>query len=268
MTRLIVSGACGRMGRMIVQGIARAPDLELVGAIDAAGHPDLGRDAGDIAGVGPLGIQTQDDQHLSRLLARADVLIEFSTPEATLAHLRLAAELDGAMVIATTGYSEEQLREVNELTRQIRCVMAPNMSIGVNVLLRLIREAAIALGDAYDVEVIEAHHNQKTDAPSGTALRIAEVLADALGRDLDQVGVYGRKGIVGKRTRQEIGIHAIRGGDIVGDHTILFAGTGERLEITHRAHSRETFAQGALRAARWVVSAPRGRHDIAEVLFG
>ncbi len=268
MVHIIISGACGRMGRMIIQGVTNSPNLELVGAIDATEHPLLGQDAGEMAGVGHIDVSVQDDSELSQLLTPSSVLIEFSTPEATLEHLRMAVEKDAPMVIATTGYSDEQLQEFLQLTERIRCVVAPNMSIGVNVLLRLVHQAAIALGDAYDVEVIEAHHNQKTDSPSGTAIRIAEVLADALERDLDEVGVYGRKGVVGKRTRQEIGIHAVRGGDIVGDHTILFAGTGERIEIIHRAHSRETFAQGALRAAQWVVSASTGRHDIAEVLFG
>lgn len=267
MTEIIISGACGRMGRMIVQGVAAAEDLTLVGAVDAANHPLQGQDVGEIAGVGKLDVPVQNGDALADILTLNSVLIEFSVPEATLAHLRLAAKVGAPMVIATTGYSDAELQEFQNLTEQIRCVVAPNMSIGVNVLLRLIRQAAIALGDAYDVEVIEAHHNQKTDSPSGTALRIAEVLADALERDLGEVGLYGRHGIVGKRTAKEIGVHAVRGGDIVGDHTILFAGTGERIEITHRAHSRETFTQGALRAARWVVSASKGRHDIAEVLF-
>jgi 4-hydroxy-tetrahydrodipicolinate reductase len=172
------------------------------------------------------------------------------------------------MVIATTGYTAEQMKQIQELAPKIRCVMSPNFSVGINLLLKVVQDVAQVLGDDFDIEVIEAHHNMKKDSPSGTALRIAEVIAETLNRNLSEVGIYGRQGIVGERTRQEIGIHAIRGGDIVGDHTVLFAGIGERLEITHRAQSRETFARGALRAARWVVNAPKGLHDIREVLFG
>ena len=171
------------------------------------------------------------------------------------------------MVIGTTGCTIDQLTEIRLLAEHVPCLMSPNMSVGVNVMLKAIELVAKALGDEYDVEVIEAHHNQKADSPSGTAVRIADVLATALDRDINQVGVYGREGIVGARPEKEIGIHAIRGGDIIGDHTVLFAGIGERVEVSHRAQSRESFASGAVRAARWIINAPKGLHDISEVLF-
>ena len=265
MIRVIIDGACGRMGKMIVQGVVQQEDMQIVGAIEYAGNPQIGEDVGEVAGVGPLGVSVGGN--LSSILGEADVVIEFTTPGATIENLRSVVEADKAMVIATTGFADEELAQVHELAAQISCVMAPNMSVGINVMLQAIQVVAKALGDDYDVEVIEAHHNQKVDSPSGTALRIAEVLADALDRKLPEVGVYGRHGIVGKRPRKEIAIHAIRGGDIAGDHTVLFAGAGERIEVTHRAHSREAFARGAIRAARWVVNAPKGLHDISEVLF-
>jgi len=266
MINIIVDGAYGRMGRMIINGIAQAEDMQLVGAIEAANHPNLGQDAGELAGVGHLGVLVTSD--LSAIIDKCDVVIEFTSPEATLEHLQNVVGADKAMVIATTGYTDEQMKQLQELASKIRCVMSPNYSVGINLLLKVVQDVAQVLGDDFDIEVIEAHHNMKKDSPSGTALRIAEVIAETLNRNLNEVGVYGRQGMVGERPRQEIGIHAIRGGDIVGDHTVLFAGVGERLEITHRAQSRETFARGALRAARWVVNAPKGLHDIRKVLFG
>jgi 4-hydroxy-tetrahydrodipicolinate reductase len=265
-TRIIVDGAGGRMGRMMVAAVGREDDMALIGAVGAAGAAAVGQDAGVLAGVGAIGVPVCES--LASVIADGDVVIEFTTPEATLANLRTVVAHRKRMVIATTGYNAGQLVELDHLSRQIPCVIAANYSIGLNVLLRAVALVAGTLGADYDVEVIEAHHNQKTDAPSGTALRIAEVAADALARDLGAVARYGRQGIVGARPRDEIGIHAVRGGDIVGDHTLLFAGNGERIELTHRAHSRETFARGAIRAARWVATAPVGRHDFASVLFG
>jgi 4-hydroxy-tetrahydrodipicolinate reductase len=266
MINVIIDGACGRMGRMMINGVTQSEDMQLVGAIEAANHPNLGQDAGEIAGVGRLGVSVTSD--LPAIIDKCDVVIEFTSPEATLEHLQNVVDADKAMIIATTGYTPEQMKKLQELAGKIRCVMSPNYSIGINLLLKVVQDVAQVLGDDFDIEVIEAHHNMKKDSPSGTALRIAEVIAEALNRNLGEVGVYGRQGMVGERTRQEIGVHAIRGGDIVGDHTVLFAGIGERLEITHRAQSRETFVQGALRAARWVVNAPKGLHDIGKVLFG
>jgi 4-hydroxy-tetrahydrodipicolinate reductase len=239
--------------------------MELVGAIEYPEHPQIGSDAGVVAGIGDIGVPITSE--LDDVLQNADVVIEFSKPEATLEHLRQVVNADKAMIIATTGYDPDELATVQELASQIRCVMAPNMSLGVNVMIQALELIAKALGDDYDIEVIEAHHNHKADSPSGTALRLAETVAAALERDLDEVGVYGRHGIVGARPKKQIGIHAVRGGDIAGDHTVLFATEGEQLSVVHRAHSPEAFAKGAIRAARWVVDAPKGLHDISEVLF-
>ena len=265
MIRVIINGACGRMGRLIIQGVAQQTDMELVGAIEYPEHPQIGSDAGVVAGIGEIDVAISGN--LEAVLESADVVIEFSKPEATVEHLRQVVNADKAMVVATTGYSPDELATINELASQIRCVMAPNMSLGVNVMIQALELIAKALGDDYNIEVIEAHHNHKADAPSGTALRLAETVATALGRDLAEVGVYGRHGIVGARSQTEIGIHAVRGGDIAGDHTVLFATEGEQLSVVHRAHSPEAFAKGAIRAARWVVDAPKGLHDISEVLF-
>ena len=208
---------------------------------------------------------------MTEIIELGDVVIEFSAPIPTVEHLRQVVSAHQkfggkAMVIGTTGANQEQLQEIEQLAQNLPCLMSPNMSLGVNVLLKAIDLVARTLGDEYDVEVIEAHHNIKKDAPSGTAVRISEVLASALNRDIKEVGAYGRRGLVGERPHKEIGIHAVRGGDIVGDHTILFAGVGERLEIVHRAHSRESFAGGAIRAARWIINAPNGLHGIESVL--
>jgi 4-hydroxy-tetrahydrodipicolinate reductase len=255
------------MGQLLVNGIAQADDLELVGAIEAPGIPVIGKDAGEVAGAGTLGVEVVDDSNVPEVLKKGDVVINFIAPkEAALAYIRAASENGKPMVIGATGFSDEEMEIIKELASNIPCVMAPNMSIGINVLLKVVKDVALVLGDDYDVEVIETHHHFKKDAPSGTAMRIAQVLADTLGRNLSEDGVYGREGIVGERPAKEIGIHAIRAGDIVGDHTVLFGGMGERLEITHRTQSREPFVSGALRAARWVVNASNGLHDISEVL--
>ena len=264
MIKVIVAGAAGRMGSRLIALIKEATGLTLAGAVEGKGHHALGHDAGEAAGVGKIGVPITDD--LPHLLDRAEVIIDFSSPEATLRHLSAVAERRRAMVIGTTGLSDGQLDELKSLTRQVPCVFSPNMSVGVNLICKVISEMAKTLGDDYDIEVIEAHHRLKKDAPSGTALKIAEVLARAVDRDLTRVGVYARKGLIGERKKQEIGIQTIRAGDIVGDHTILFGGMGERIEVTHRASSRDTFARGALRAASWVVSQPPGLYDMMDVL--
>ncbi|MYA98547.1 4-hydroxy-tetrahydrodipicolinate reductase [Candidatus Poribacteria bacterium] len=263
--RVIINGACGRMGRLIVQGVTQQDDMEIVGAIEYPEHPQIGSDAGVVAGISEIGVAITGE--LNDALGNADVVIEFSKPEATLEHLKQVVDANKAMIIATTGFNPDELASVKELASQIRCVMAPNMSLGVNVMIQALELIAKALGDDYDIEVIEAHHNHKADSPSGTALRLAETVATALERDLDEVGVYGRHGIVGARPKKQIGIHAVRGGDIAGDHTVMFATEGEQLSVVHRAHSPEAFAKGAIRAARWVVDAPKGLHDVSEVLF-
>lgn len=252
------------MGCRLVALIKDSTVLSLAGAIEGKGHGALGADAGETAGCGRAGVPITDN--LAALLVHGEVVIDFSSPEATLNHLRLAAQHRRAMVIGTTGFSPAQLEEVKSLVSQVPCVMSPNMSVGVNLIYKVISEMAKTLGDEYDIEVIEAHHHLKKDAPSGTALKIAEVLAKAVNRDLNQVGVYARQGLIGERKKGEIGIQTIRAGDIVGDHTVLFGGMGERIEVTHRASSRDTFAGGALRAARWVVQQPPGLYDMMDVL--
>jgi len=264
MINVIVAGAAGRMGCRLVALTKESTILTLAGAIEGKGHPAVGNDAGETAGCGRMDILITDD--LSSLLDRGEVVVDFSVPEATLHHLRTVAQRKRAMVIGTTGFSVSQLEELKSLACQVPCVLSPNMSVGVNLICKVIGEMAKTLGDEYDIEVIEAHHRLKKDAPSGTALKIAEVLAKAVSRDLDQVGVYARKGLIGERKKDEIGIQTIRAGDIVGDHTILFGGIGERIEVTHRASSRDTFAGGALRAARWVVRQQPGLYDMMDVL--
>ena len=264
MINVIVAGAAGRMGCRLVALTKDSTTLTLAGAIEGKGHSAVGNDAGEMAGCGCMGILITDD--LSSLLDRGEVVVDFSAPDATLHHLRAVAQRKRAMVIGTTGFSVPQLEELRSLACQVPCVLSPNMSVGVNLICKVISEMAKTLGDEYDIEVIEAHHRLKKDAPSGTALKIAEVLAKAVSRDLDQVGVYARKGLIGERKKEEIGIQTIRAGDIVGDHTILFGGIGERIEVTHRASSRDTFAGGALRAARWVVQQQPGLYDMMDVL--
>ena len=264
MIKVIVAGAAGRMGGRLVALLKESAALALVCAVEVKGHVSVGEDAGEVAACGRTGVAIGDD--LSAVMERGEVIVDFSAPAATLEHLRIAAQHRKAMVIGTTGFSHEELTELRVLAKSIPCVFSPNMSVGVNVILKVIAEMAKTFGDDYDIEVIEAHHRLKKDAPSGTALKMAEVLAKAVSRDLDQVGVYARKGLVGERKRGEIGIQAIRAGDIVGDHTVLFGGMGERVEVTHRVQSRDTFARGALRAARWVIKQPPGLYDMTDVL--
>ncbi|HKE61953.1 MAG TPA: 4-hydroxy-tetrahydrodipicolinate reductase [Nitrospira sp.] len=264
MIKVIIAGAAGRMGTRLVTLLKESTTLTLAGAIEGKGHQALGADAGEIAGCGKAGIRITED--LTALLKEGEVVIDFSTPDATLNHLRAASQHRRAMVIGTTGLSASEFEELRSMTRHIPCVCSPNMSVGVNLIYKVIGEMAKTLGDEYDIEIIEAHHRLKKDAPSGTALKIAEVLAKAAKRDLNQVGVYARKGLIGERKTQEIGIQTIRAGDIIGDHTILFGGMGERIEVTHRASSRDTFARGALRAAGWVVKQQPGLYDMMDVL--
>jgi 4-hydroxy-tetrahydrodipicolinate reductase len=251
------------MGRMLVRVIAEHPDVELAAATERPDSPELGADAGTLAGARPLGVAVSSE--LDRALD-ADVIIDFTTPVATAWTVTQAAEHEVAMVIGTTGLGEAERRAIERAARHIPIVLSANMSLGINVLYGLLEQAARRLGDAYDIEIVELHHRQKRDAPSGTAVAMAEVLARALGRDLPTVARHGRKGEVGARTAAEIGLHAVRGGDVVGDHTAYFFGLGERLEITHRASSRETFARGALRAAEWLRDRDPGLYDMQDVL--
>ena len=264
MIKVVIAGAAGRMGCRLVSLVRDSTAFTLAGALEGKGHEALGNDAGETAGSGRIGVAITED--LPYLMERGEVVIDFSSPEATLQHLRIVAQHRRAMVVGTTGFSPSELDELKSLARQVPCVLSPNMSVGVNLIYKVIGEMAKALGDDYDIEVIEAHHRLKKDAPSGTALKIADVLARAMNRDLNQVGVFARKGMIGERVKGEIGIQTIRAGDIVGDHTIIFGGMGERIEVTHRASSRDTFAGGALRAAGWVVRQPPGLYDMMDVL--
>jgi 4-hydroxy-tetrahydrodipicolinate reductase len=261
--KIAVAGASGRMGRMLVEAIARAPDAELSGALDVAGSPALGQDAAAFLGQ-PAGVAIEAD--LAKALAGARCLIDFTRPEGTLKHLDYCAENGIAMVIGTTGFDDAGKAAIRAAAGKTAIVFAPNMSVGVNVTLKLLEMAARSLSEGYDIEIIEAHHRHKVDAPSGTALKMGEVIADALGRDLKQCAVYGREGVTGARDPSTIGFATIRGGDIVGDHTVLFAGDGERIEISHKSSSRVTYAHGALRAARFLADKTTGLYDMQDVL--
>ncbi len=252
------------MGKAIINAIDRHPKTTLAGALERDDSNFLGKDAGELAGLEKSGIRIMAEA--DRAFKKADVVIDFSTPEATMALLPSLVRDGRAVVIGTTGFSLHQRDEIKELSKDTRIVMAPNMSVGVNLLLKLVHDAASIVGSEYDIEIIEAHHRHKKDAPSGTALKIAEVAAAAVNRDLEKVAVYERKGIMGERRPEEIGIQTIRAGDIVGDHTIIFAAPGERIELTHKASSRDTFAAGAVKAAVWVMDRPNGLYDMQDVL--
>jgi len=263
-TGMIVCGASGRMGRTLVNLIAQDSGATLVGAVEAPSSPEVGHDAGELAGVGVLRVPVGTD--LARVANPDTVILDFTTADAALKNVRVAVERGSAIVVGTTGFSGNQQTELDELARQTRCLIEPNMSIGIAVLRRLIQEAGRALGPDFDPEIVEIHHKMKVDAPSGTALALAKAVADATGRDVSKDVASGRQGIVGRRPANEIGVMALRGGDVVGDHTVIFAGLGERIELTHRAHSRECLARGAIRAAHWLIDQPIGRYAMRDVL--
>lgn len=258
-----IAGASGRMGQMLIEAVLATDDCQLAGALDIATSPGIGVDATAFLGR-TSGVLIQSD--LTQGLQGADVLIDFTRPEGTLAHLRFCRELGVNAVIGTTGFTDAQKEEIAAASKDIAIMMAPNMSVGVNVTLKLLEMAAKALSTGYDIEIIEAHHRHKVDAPSGTALKMGEVIAGALGRDLKDCAVYAREGVTGERDPSSIGFATIRGGDIVGDHTVLFAGTGERIEITHKSSSRATYAQGSLRATRFLAGRKSGLFDMFDVL--
>ena len=264
MADVVIAGAAGRMGCRLVALVQEEKDLRLVGALEAPGHPALLKDAGEVAGVGKVGVPITADPE--GVLGRDRILIEFSVPDASLGHLRMAARGGGRAVIGTTGFAAAQREEIERLARAIPIMLSPNMSVAVNVAFRVLADMARLLGEDYDVEITEVHHRFKKDAPSGTAARMAEIVAEALGRDLTKVGVHGRHGLPGERTKQEIGIHSIRSGDVVGEHTVSFGSLGERLELTHRSQSRDTFVRGALRAARFIAQAKPGLYSMQDVL--
>ncbi|VWX58682.1 dihydrodipicolinate reductase [Burkholderiales bacterium 8X] len=261
--RVAIAGASGRMGRMLIEAVQASGDLGLAGALDQPESPALGTDAGAALGLA-TGVRIVGE--LDAGLAGSQVLIDFTRPEGTMAHLAACRRLGVQMVIGTTGFSDAQKAEIAAAAEDIAIVMAPNMSVGVNVTFKLLEMAAKALSTGYDIEVIEAHHRHKVDAPSGTALKMGEVIAKALGRDLKECAVFAREGVTGERDPSSIGFATIRGGDIVGDHTVLFAGTGERIEITHKSASRSTYAQGSLRAVRFLANKERGLFDMFDVL--
>ena len=264
MTKAIVAGAAGRMGTRLIHMIHQSEDITLVGAFERPGHSSVHQDVGQVVGLGETGIKISGS--LKDIVDLGEVLIDFTIPEATLQNVKIAASQGLSMVIGTTGLTGESLKEVTGLAQKIRCVMAPNMSVGVNVMFRIVGEMARILGNDYDMELLEAHHRLKKDAPSGTAVRLAQILADSVNRDLEQVAVYERKGLIGQRSDEEIGVQTWRAGDIAGDHTVMFGGIGERLEIIHRAHNRDNFARGALRATKWIVKQPKGLYDMQDVL--
>jgi len=261
--KLAIAGAAGRMGRALIEALGHAKDLTLAAALEASGHPQLGKDAGDFIGVA-IGVRLTAD--VAAGVATSDCLIDFTKADGALEHLAACVRSGKRAVIGTTGFTVEQKAEITAAAQRIPIVLSPNFAVGVNVAFKLAEEAARALGDSYDVEIIEAHHRHKIDAPSGTALRLGETIAAALGRDLKTCAVYGRRGITGEREAKTIAFHAIRGGDIVGEHTVIFAGEGERVEIAVRSASRMTYAHGALRAARWLEGKSPGLYDMADVI--
>lgn len=264
MIKAIVAGAAGKMGGRNIHMVHQAEGIKLAAAFERPGHPALGQDVGEVVGLGKMGIPVSEG--LESVIKKADVIIDFTFHTSSAEHVALAAKHKKAIVVGTTGFTPEEMKEIKKLAKKVRCVLAPNMSVGVNVLYKVVQDVAAILGEGYDVEIIEAHHRLKKDAPSGTAVKLAQVLAGALGRDLDKVGVYARHGMIGQRTDEEIGIQTVRGGDIVGEHTVLFAGIGERIEVIHRAHSRDNFARGAVRAAKWIVNQKNGIYDMQDVL--
>ena len=264
MAKVIIAGAAGRMGRRIGFMVNEHPELEIAAGFERPDSPDVGKDMGELGGYGSTGITVAGD--LASVIDQGDVIIDFTFHKATMEIARQAAQKNRPMVIGTTGLSQENLEELAELCNSFPCVQAPNMAVGVNVLFKLAAKVASILGNDYDMEIVEAHHRMKKDAPSGTAMKLGELMAQAVGRDLDKDGVFARHGIIGERTDTEIGLQTIRAGDIVGEHTVYFAGAGERLELTHRAHSRDNFARGAAMAAAWVVKQSNGLYNMFDVL--
>lgn len=265
MIKTVVAGVSGRMGSTIAKLVHADEELALVGGFERADHPKIGVDIGEVIGIGPLGIKVVGTPET--IVPEADVVIDFTYHSASLNHLKIAQKYNKPIVIGTTGFTPEEMAEIQGMAGSVRCVLSPNMSVGVNLLFKVVPQVAKILGEEYDIEIVEMHHRMKKDAPSGTAMKLAQLVAEVMGRDLEKVSVYGRKGLVGERKKEEIGVLSLRGGDVVGEHTVYFAGLGERIEITHRASSRETFARGALRAAKWIVKQKKnGIYDMLDVL--
>lgn len=261
--RFAIAGSAGRMGRTLIEAVFQADDAELAAALEHPSSPFIGKDAGELIGA-PCGVKITAD--FEKALAGVDCLIDFTRPEGTLAHMAVCRRLGVSLAIGTTGFTAEQKGQIEAAAKEIPIVFAPNMAVGVNAVFKLLDVAARILNEGYDIEVIEAHHRHKVDAPSGTALRMGEIVAAAVGRNLDECAVYGREGHTGERPATQIGFATIRGGDVVGDHTVLFAGTGERIEITHKSASRMSYALGSLRAARFMRGRKSGLFDMQDVL--
>ena len=261
--RLVMNGALGRMGQRILALAFQDPDIRVTGAVDVRDEL-VGKDIGELVGAGTSGVFVT--KSLEEALKNADVVIDFTWPDMILRNAEICAKAGIPLVVGTTGLKKEDSARFKELVANIPCVLAPNMSVGVNILFKIAAEVASILGDDYDVEIMEIHHRFKKDAPSGTANRLAEVIAEALDRNLEEVACYGRKGITGERNPKEIGIHSLRMGDVVGDHTVSFTTLGERIELTHKAHSRDALATGAIRAAKYLLTAKPGLYDMQDVL--
>ncbi|MEI7815620.1 MAG: 4-hydroxy-tetrahydrodipicolinate reductase [Desulfuromonadales bacterium] len=264
MIKIAVCGAAGRMGQRIITTIIETEGALFSGALERPCHPQIGHDAGLLAGCGTTGVHISDC--LNSVVAAGDVLIDFTSPKVSLKNLEICSLNKKAIVIGSTGFTPEERAFAAELAKEIPVVLAPNMSVGVNVCFKVLKDVARILGDDFDVEIVELHHNKKKDSPSGTAVRMGEVVAEALGRDYNKVANFHREGICGERTKEEIGMQTVRGGDIVGEHTVYFIGQGERIEISHRAMTRDMFARGSVRAAKWVVGQKPGLYDMQDVL--
>ncbi len=264
MIKVIVCGGCGRMASKVAQLIYQDDKLKLTGIVESPTHPDAGKDWGATAGQGKTGIMVVDN--LESIIQDADQIVEFTNPKVSLQHLETVAKYKKTMIIGTTGFSGKEIEKMKSLSQGIPFLFSPNMSLGVNLLFKLVAETTAALNDNYDIEIVEAHHRFKKDAPSGTAKKLAQEIAKAKGVNLDEVAIYGREGIIGERKRGEIGIHSIRSGDITGEHTVMFTALGERLELTHKAHSRDTFAHGTIQAIKFMKGKPAGFYEMKDVL--
>jgi 4-hydroxy-tetrahydrodipicolinate reductase len=264
MIKVVVCGGCGKMGSKVVQLIHQNKDMELVGIIESPSHPDKGKDWGTVVGLGKTDIIIKDN--LEVIIQSTDQVVEFTNPKVSLQHLEIVSKYKKAMIMGTTGFLPEETEKIKNLTSDIPFLLSPNMSLGVNLLFKLAAEVAATLSDDYDIEIIESHHRFKKDAPSGTAKKLAQEIAKAKGLNLDEVAIYGREGIIGERKKGEIGIHSIRSGDITGEHTVMFTALGERLELTHKAHSRDTFAYGTIQAIKFMEGKPAGFYEMKNVL--
>ncbi len=264
MIKVVVCGGCGKMGSKVARLIYQNENMKLVGIIEASSHPNKGKDWGATVGLGKTGIIIKEK--LEEIIQNADQIVEFTNPKVSLQHLEIVSKYKKVMIMGTTGFSSEEIEKIKKLAQGIPFLLSPNMSLGVNLLFKLAAEVATALGDDYDIEIIEAHHRFKKDAPSGTAKKLAQEIAKSRNVNLDEVAIYGREGIIGERKKGEIGIHSIRGGDITGEHTVMFTALGERLELTHKAHSRDTFAYGTIQAIKFLKDKPTGFYKMKDVL--